>query len=350
MKESMSVNEPGKYLWTLQFIVFGSLLLYFGKSLFITLSFAVLISIILYPVCVWMEKKSFKRITAIFISMTLLSLILIGLFSLLIYQLISFWEEWPTIKPKLSESLNLFSTYLFEKLALTREEQNLWLKQTLNTNMLVFIKNLLSAYAFSALLIIMIPIFSVLILYHRTRLVNVVYRLVPVETRIDIKNILSLSIPTYYNFIKGMLIVYMIVGLLNSLGLWLIGVPHAFFFGFIAAILTFIPYVGIIIGSLLPITMAWITFNSIWYPISVVVVFAIVQYLEANLIFPLAVSSRLHINALATLVAILMGGILWGVAGMILFVPFLALIKLIADNHPDLKTLSMLLGTSKTDK
>ena len=346
----MSVDETGKYLRTLQFIVFGSLLLYFGKPLFVTLSFALLISFILYPICAWIERKSYKRITAIFISMTLLSLILLSLCALLVHQFISFWEEWPSIKPKLLESLDLLSTYLSDKWALTREDQNLWLKQTLNTNVPVFVKGLLSAYAFTAVMAIMIPIFSVLILYHRARLVNVVYRLVPVETRIDLKNILGLSIPTYYNFVKGMLIVYLIVGLLNSMGLWIIGVPHPLLFGFIAAILTFIPYVGIIIGSLLPITMAWVTYNSIWYPISVVALFAVVQYLEANLIFPLAVSSRLHINTLATLIAIIMGGMLWGVAGMILFVPFLALIKLIADNHPDLKTVSMLLGTSKTDQ
>jgi predicted PurR-regulated permease PerM len=75
-----------------------------------------------------------------------------------------------------------------------------------------------------------------------------------------------------------------------------------------------------------------------------VAIFAFVQYLEANVIFPLAVSNRLNINALATLVAIITGGIIWGVAGMILFVPFLAIIKLVADHHPKMKIISMLLG------
>jgi len=168
----------------------------------------------------------------------------------------------------------------------------------------------------------------------------------PIESRVGIKKILSQTITAYYNFIKGMGIVYFVVGTLNSLGLLLIGVPHAILFGYIAAILTFIPYVGIIVGSLLPITMAWITYSSIWYPLGVVVLFSFVQYLEANLIFPLAVSNRLKINALVTLVAIILGGVVWGVAGMILFVPFLAIAKLITDNSPRLKTWSTLLGTS----
>jgi predicted PurR-regulated permease PerM len=156
---------------------------------------------------------------------------------------------------------------------------------------------------------------------------------------------ISLTIKTYYEFIKGMAIVYVAVGSLNSVGLLLLGVPHAILFGFIASILTFIPYVGIIVGSLLPITMAWITYDSIWYPLGIVGVFAFVQYLEANIIFPVAVSNRLNVNTLVMLVAIFAGGIVWGMAGMILFVPFAGIAKLIADHNPKWKTISMILGT-----
>jgi predicted PurR-regulated permease PerM len=128
-------------------------------------------------------------------------------------------------------------------------------------------------------------------------------------------------------------------------GLWLLGVPHPFLFGYIASILTFIPYVGIIVGSLLPISMAWLTYDSVWYPLGVVGIFSFVQYLEANVIFPIAVSSRLNVNTLAMLLSIIVGGLLWGVSGMILFVPFVGIAKLIADHNPKWKTVSMMLGT-----
>jgi predicted PurR-regulated permease PerM len=157
--------------------------------------------------------------------------------------------------------------------------------------------------------------------------------------------VISLTIKAYYNFIKGMAIVYIVVGSLNSAGLLLLGVPHAILFGFIASILTFVPYVGIIVGSLLPITMAWITYDSVWYPVGVIGIFSFVQYLEANVIFPLAVSSRLNVNTLVMLLAIFAGGILWGMPGMILFVPFVGIAKLIADHNPKWKTISMILGT-----
>lgn len=93
--------------------------------------------------------------------------------------------------------------------------------------------------------------------------------------------------------------------------------------------MTIIPYLGIIISALLPITIAWITKDSIWYPIGVVGVFILVQYLEANVIFPKVVAKQLNISTWATLVAIIAGGILWGMSGMILFIPFLGMLKLV---------------------
>jgi predicted PurR-regulated permease PerM len=141
-----------------------------------------------------------------------------------------------------------------------------------------------------------------------------------------------------------MAIVYLMVGILNSIGLLVLGIPHAILFGFIASVLTFIPYVGIMAGSLLPIAIAWITYDSIWYPLGIIGIFAFVQYLEANVIFPLAVSKRLNVNTLVMLIAIFVGGVLWGMAGMILFVPFVGILKLIADHNPKWKTLSLILG------
>jgi len=193
----------------------------------------------------------------------------------------------------------------------------------------------------------LIPVYSALILYYRHYWVRILHRLFPGEKMSSLREMLMLTIRTYYNFIKGMALVYLVVGILNSLGLLLLGIPHPFLFGLIASILTFVPYVGIIVGSLLPITMAWITYDSVWYPLGIVGVFSFVQYLEANVIFPLAVSSRLNVNALVMLIAIFVGGILWGMAGMILFVPFVGIAKLIADHNPRWKTISMILGMEK---
>ena len=247
---SQKIQEYKNYLIILIIIL---VILYFGRILFIPLSFSVLISFLLYPVCNWFENRKVPRTMAVLICITLLILVGAILSFLLIKQISSFSHDWPNLRSKLPDAIAEFKTFM-----------------------------------------------------------------------------IKLGIP--------------ITLLLNSLGLLLLGIPHPFLFGFIASVLTFIPFVGIIIGSLLPMSVAWLTYNSIWYPLGVVAVFSIVQYFEVNLIFPLAVSSRLKISSLATIISIIAGGILWGAAGMILFVPFVAILKLIADNTSKLGSLSLLLG------
>lgn len=225
---------------------------------------------------------------AILFSMSILMMIVSSIVFLLVQQFISFLNEWGVIKERLIATIEDSSAYLFNTFQISREQQNQLLTEFVNQsggNIISIVKQLISVYSLSLVLVILVPIYSVLILYYRSRLVRALYMVFPIESRIGIKKILAQTITAYYNFIKGMGIVYFAVGTLNSIGLLLIGVPHAILFGYIAAILTFVPYVGIIVGSLLPIAMAWITYNSIWYPLAVVALFSFVQYLEATLSF-----------------------------------------------------------------
>jgi len=344
----MKLTLPeNRHLILFQYILFVSFILYFGSTLFIPLSFALLISCVLYPFCVWLERHKLSRMGAIVISISILTIFFSALLFLLINQLISFFQEWPGLKLKITGAAEEISVWLSSNLNIGREKQLQWLDKMVNesgANAMSIISRTLSASAIGAVYFILIPIYAVLILYYRHKWMEVLYRLFPHEGRERLREIVKLSIQSYHNFIKGMIVVYLIVGILNSTGLFLLGIPHAFLFGFIASVLTFIPYVGIMVASLLPISLAWITYNSIWYPLGVVAIFAFVQYLEANLIFPLAVSSRLKINALVTIIAIFAGGIIWGVSGMILFIPFLGILKLVADRTPSLRTLAVILG------
>lgn len=147
----------------------------------------------------------------------------------------------------------------------------------------------------------------------------------------------------YYKYIVGLLKVYIIVGILSSIGL-LLGIEHAILFGMLTAFMAMAPYVGLIISSLLPITLACLTNDSIFYPLGVVGIFAFAQYLENSVIFPKVVGRQLNVSTSAVLVAPIAGGILWSVAGMVLFMPFVAILKIISDDIEELRPLNILLG------
>lgn len=348
----MSDTTAGKmdFFKLAQMVILVSFILYFGRTLFIPLSFAVLISCILYPVCAWLEKKRISRSLSIVIAILLMIISIASVLAILVIQVKNFSSEWSILRMKLLETYANVELFILDYFRITIDDQHSWIKNILQNSGSGII-SLLGPTAYSIgkylVLLIIIPILSALLLYYRNIFVNALCKLFPPDQTESIQKLLHEVIITYYNFIKGMILVYLIVGVLNSIGLAILGVPYPVLFGFIASILTFIPYVGILVASLLPITISWITYNSIWYPIGVILVFSIVQYLEANVIFPFVVSSRLKINAMATILAILAGGIIWGGAGMILFIPFIAILKLIADKTENLRVLSDFLGVSE---
>lgn len=350
LKQTPSPINPNKAYTGLEILQYALLIcvfLYFGKALFIPLSFAMLISFILYPICKGMERKGINNSLSIFIAIFSIAILLVAIIYLLFSQLLEFYHEWPIVKNKLLETQTQLGVFLTEQFGLSIEKQAELLKKitsNLGLQVLPFLSSTAYSFSESFFILVLTLVFSALILFHRQLLANALYNIFPSEKRKTIHEILIETIHAYYNFIKGMLLVYLIVGILNSIGLAIIGVPHPFLFGFIASILTFIPYVGIMIASLLPIIISWIEFNSIWYPLAVVLVFTIVQFLEAYVIFPFAVGKRLKINTLVIIAMIVVGGILWGAAGMILFIPFVSIVKLIADRTESLKTLSILLG------
>jgi predicted PurR-regulated permease PerM len=343
--------DNGKILTYLQYVFFISVILYFGRTLFIPLSFSILISGILYPPTAWLEKKGFGKAVAIASTMTLLVLFALTLLFILVVLFLNFMSEWEFIRQKILESINDLSIYLSANLNISLDLQRSWMNNILNSSgsqILGFIRSAFYSISVSLVLIILVPLISGLILFYRTMLFRFTCGLFPNRSAESVREIILGTVTTYYSFIKGMIVVYIIVGILNSLGLWILGIPHPVLFGFTASILTFIPYVGIVVGSLLPIAISWVTYNSILFPLGVIAVFAFVQYLEANLIFPLAVSSRLNINTLVTIIAIIAGGVIWGAAGMILFIPFAGILKIIADKSGDMPQLSMILGKVET--
>lgn len=352
-KMLFSLKRKFSELEILQYTVLISIVLYFGKTLFIPLSFSLLISFILYPICKWLEKKGINKLGSILLAISAMFLLLAAIFYLLLSQIEGFLQEWHLFRAKFSETFLQLYDFIEKRYGINRDN---FLKIPKNlmdgsgSQIFGFLMQTAYSISMSAFFLIIVPVFSTLILYYREMLTNVLYKLFPTDKKESLHEILIEIINSYYNFVKGMLLVYLIVGILNSLGLAILGIPHPFMFGFIASILTFIPYAGIIISSLLPIAISWVTYDSIWYPIGVILIFAFVQLLEANIIFPLAVGNRLKINPLVIIIVIIAGGIIWGAAGMILFIPFISIVKLIADRTESLKTLSILLGSESPPK
>jgi predicted PurR-regulated permease PerM len=328
-------------------------LLTIADSLFVPLGYAFFLSIVLYPFCHFLEGKGLNRQSAIVVG--LISILILISLLLLVFgvQLQHIIAEWPMIYTQLTSLFISIQAWLHDRFGISNEQVLKWLQDSLSGSIgssVSIVGTTLQSLIVNLAIIALIPVYTFLILFYRKRLVMMLLLLMPGNEEGKIIEVIRLSVRTYFRFIRGMAVVYAIVGTLNSIGLWFLGVPYAFLFGYLTAIMTFIPYVGIIVASVLPITYAWITYGVIWYPLGVIGLFTFVQYLEANIIFPWAVGQRLELNTLATLIVIVIGGIIWGASGMILFIPFAAILKLVADRMPGMEALAMFLGNTELKK
>lgn len=327
----------------LQIAFFSAIILYLGKTLFIPLFFGLLIAIVMHPFCKWLELHAVKKIIAITVCLLVVSLLFGALTGLLIWQLNVFGKDAPAIFQKAATAIQELQQWLIQKTGV-----NLNFAGNINEKLPASLLSMASSAfetTISTLFILFItPVYTALFMYHRKVFVQYLKLVTPAKYRYKLDSILAETIHTYSNYIKSMILVYLIVGILNSLGLYALGVKNAILFGMLCAVMTIIPYIGIIVSAMLPISVIWLETGNFWYPLGVVAVFSFVQYLEANVIFPKVVGTQLQVSTMAMLVAIIVGGIIWGVAGMILFIPFVAILKIISDNMEGCKALNLLLS------
>lgn len=331
----------------LQIIFFAVAILYFGRALFVPLSFSLLIALILYPSCMWLEKRRWPRSLAIAMLLFLVIIIFTAVVWLLLWQLNYLKDDIPALIEKLKVSQKQIQQWLSESMGISISAETGWLQSKdsgSGNNIQSIVQTAIKNFGGFLFSLFLIPVFTALFLYHREQFLQVLKVLIPQKHHERLMRIIHQAAFAYSNYIIGLIKVYIIVGILNSAGLLLLSIENAILFGMLTSVMTMVPYVGIIISSLLPITVAWITKDSFLYPLGVVALFTVVQYLENSVIFPKVVGQQLNISTWAILVALLAGGLLWGVAGMVLFMPFVAILKITSDDVEEWKALNILLS------
>lgn len=151
------------------------------------------------------------------------------------------------------------------------------------------------------------------------------------------------------NYLSGVGKVMVILAVLNISAYSLIGVDHAVFFGLIGAILNIIPYVGPLIGVILPVVYSFLTMDSLIYPLLILGAYQVIQLVEGNFLTPKIVGGNVNLNAFITFLGLLIGGSIWGVAGMILAIPTLAILREIFDLSESTKPFALLFGEEKAE-
>jgi predicted PurR-regulated permease PerM len=329
-------------------IALGLTFLSLAKSILVPIAFAGLFSLLLYPLCQFFENNGFPRIIAILLTMLIVVCLVVGVIVLLSTQIYNFINQLPGIADRINAIMDDTEWFLFKNFNIQIDTKGNLLQNSLSKFMdsgVVFLTGTISSFLDLLNIFGLIPVYIFLFLLYRNAFHDFFLFVTPIEKHRTVKRILFQVQKVVQNYIIGLFTVMFIIGLLNSLALYIIGIDYPLFFGFLGAFLTIIPYVGIFIGSLLPTLYALLTKDSGWYAVAVIGAFAFVQFLEGNFITPRITGNKVKVNALAAILALVVGGWLWGMAGLVVFMPLIAIVKVLFDNIPSLRPYGVLLGT-----
>lgn len=326
------------------FIVSGMI---YASTFLVPIAFATLLSMLLLPLTKKFEKAGLSRVPSIIISIFLVIVLFAGLILIFYSQVAALVNDIELIQDKVFEKLSIIQKFIETQTGVSAQDQMNWLKERYSTMLessSSFLKSIVMGFTSTFIALGLIIIYIFFFLLYRERFKKFILRLFAEQhhTKVDlvINNIKDLTL----HYLTGLLIALTILGVMNSIGLLALGIRQAIFLGLLAGYLNIIPYVGTLIGSLLPVFMALIFKDSIWYAVGVAAIFLFNQFIDNNITTPKVVGSHVQVNPLATIMAVIAGGLIWGIPGMILFIPFLGIFKIICDNVEPLKPIGYLLG------
>jgi predicted PurR-regulated permease PerM len=316
-------------------------------DLLLPLIYAILLSLLLMPLVTKLEKWRWPRMLAIAAAILLVVLGIAALFTFFGSQIISLRGELPLIQSKLvvlfdQQQQMLSRRFHFQpmshdevidsSLSALQKQSSKYLGSTLNTTL-----GVLST-------VTLVPIYIFCFLYYRDHLRQFMFRFVEADKRTMVLQTVDNIQSVVQGYMSGLFTVIVVVSIMNAIGLLALGVKYAIFFAIFASVLAVIPYIGIIVGSITPALITYVETGSLTHGLMVVGVFMLVQFISDNILAPLITASKVSLNPLTAIIALILGAQLWGTPGMILSVPLSAVIKVVLDANKSTEPWGFLLG------
>ncbi|MFW6327639.1 MAG: AI-2E family transporter [Bacteroidota bacterium] len=324
-----------------------------ARNILIPLAFGALFAYMLYPFAWRLERLGLHRS---------LSILIVILIALAVFAAVSFFFavqvsniqiDLNEIKQKFIEQTGSPEETIEEKFGVNMRTMDYYIDSFFNS----FVSGedgditIFSTTANTIFQIGILPVFIFFLLFYRTKTAYFIFRVAGRRRKKKTVQILRDITTVTTKYLGGLIGVVIILAVLNSTGLLIIGVPHAIVLGVTAALLNLIPYFGTLLGALIPLFYVLISMDD---PLStafkVVIMFIIVQFLENNIITPNIVGGNVRLNALTVILGLLIGNLVWGLPGMLVVIPFIAILKIIMDNIESLHPYAYLLSSKGLGK
>lgn len=325
-------------------IVYISIL---GKSLLVPLIIGFLIAMLLLPLANFQERKlKFPRIVSSLISPILFVLGVLGIGYLIGTQIARFTDDIPEFQQQMVDLFYKGTGFVQEKFGVSEEEQIQYINKNAETTikkgsemvggMLLSVTNVLAASTFVFLYIFFF-------LLYRSHLVKFIVWCFRPEHQKQVREVLTSVQSIIKQYIFGLMIQMAFIAIALIIAFSVIGIKYAVLFAILCAVMNLIPYIGIFSATVLASLVTLTTgepIDALWVIISVIVVNSI----DGNIITPKVIGSKVSLNSFVVLFGIIVAESIWGIAGMFLAIPILAILKIVFDSVGDLRPYGFLLG------
>lgn len=329
-------------------VVLIFLVLYWAQHILIPVAFATLFALLLLSLCNFFERLGISRGLASLFSTLLFILAGSVVLFLISSQVVAFKNDLPKLANLLLAGFDQLQAWVVRKFDISTSSVDEFVNNATTktlSNSTNIIETTVGTVSGALVYLVLIPIYTMLLLYYRGLIVRFFVTVFHPKHTGSVLEVLGKIRYVIKVYILGLFIEMAIVAAMNCVGFFILGVKYALLLGVIAAVLNVIPYLGIFTACIISLLITSTT-NTPGTVAGVGIVLLVVHLIDANIILPKVVGSKVKINVLATLLSVLIGSALWGIAGMFLFIPFIAIVKIIFDSVEVLKPWGLLLGAA----
>jgi predicted PurR-regulated permease PerM len=327
--------------------------LYIGQGIIMPVLTAFFISLMLLPVLRMLRKAKVPESLAILLCIVLLIVVvgLIGWF--FTAQLSTLVQDFPEIKKNVSIHLKHLSIWLSHVSNYSTKEQ-LALIAKKGDDLMAYAGGIASGAALTItnlfIFVALLPIYIYLMLFYKDIILRFTFMWFKTEHHSRVKDAIYETESIIKSYLVGLLIQVSYMTVLMGGLLLLFGIKHALLIAVIFAILNLIPYIGALLGNIIGVLLTLTSSTDLWPVITVLLVIAVVQFLDNNILMPRIVGSKIKINALIAILGVLIGGAVAGISGMFLSMPMIAVMKVMFDHTENFRPWGVLLGDQRPSR
>ena len=322
------------------------LIIFYGQHILIPIAFAALFALLLIAPSKLFERMGIARGLSALFSTLLFIIVGFFIFYFISSQVVRFKADLPKLVDLFLAGIDELEAWITSKFNISTTSIDEFLHNATTktlSNPSALIGTTVGTVSGTLVYMILIPIYTFLLLYYRGLIVKFFIQVFPSKHSTTVLEVLEKIRFVIKGYITGLVIEMIIVAIMNCTGFLILGVKYAILLGVIAALLNVIPYLGILAACIISLLITSTT-NTPGVVLGMAIVMVGVHLIDSNIILPKVVGSKVKINVLATLLAVLAGSAIWGIPGMFLSIPIIAILKIVFDAVDGLQPWGLLIG------